>query len=33
MYEDRPEKDTPEYVQAELREYGCTNRDTDPYEG
>ena len=27
MYEDRPEKDTPEYVQAELREYGGLSPD------
>lgn len=30
MYEDRPEKDTPEWVQAELREYGGLSPDGQP---
>lgn len=30
MYEDRPEKDTPEWIQAELREYGGLSPDGQP---
>lgn len=30
MYEDRPEKDTPEWLQAELREYGGLSPDGQP---
>lgn len=30
MYEDRPEKDTPEWIQAELREYGGVSPDGQP---
>lgn len=30
MYEDRPEKDTPEWIQEELREYGGLSPDGQP---
>lgn len=30
MYEDRPEKDTPDWIQAELREYGGLSPDGQP---